>query len=129
MGKTTVTLVLLGAVVMAGCLFYIRSFQTEFQTASLGAIIETVQNRQSELSAVLPPGLRFAQPPEWSGSFKGDELFVQAPELTEENGSKPSPERFDEARGSLTETLHGWLSKKPGDSKRFPIRLLFKNEQ
>jgi hypothetical protein len=79
--------------------------------------------------AALPPEVTLNPNDAWDFSFIGDELHIKAPELKQKTGAAPTAEQFEASRNQLAAALHAWLTKRPGDEARFPVRIRFKNEQ
>ncbi|MBX2995469.1 MAG: hypothetical protein KF681_11625 [Bdellovibrionaceae bacterium] len=128
MGKSIVALMLVGTLLMIGSLVYVYTHREDLKTSVLGEMTTEFQARQDQLLASMPPDLAINPSEPWNFSFVGDELHIAAPSLIQKTGAAPSTEQFEAARTQLTASIHGWLTKKPGDDKRFPVRIRFKNE-
>lgn len=113
---------------MAGSLVWLRTHQPELQHQVTQGLLNDFQAEQAQVIANLPEGLQLVAEDSWGFELKGDELWVQAPALQKVSGEPPSPEEFEAARARLTESLHRWLSGRPGDGKRFPILVRFRGE-
>lgn len=119
---------LVGVLVMAGSLVYVWYHQEDFRASVLTQLMDDFKARQDVMVAALPPEVTLNQSDAWDFSFIGDELHIKAPELKQKTGEAPLAEQFEASRNQLALALHAWLTKRPRDEVRFPIRIRFNNE-
>lgn len=132
MGKIIVAGFAVAILGLTGSILYIRSNLTNYHEKVLSSLDADFRMQGPDFTDILTNKVTISQADSWQFSFRGDELIVTAPSLNkiDENGELQSPdsETFSQVRAGLEKAILNWLSHRPGDSKRFPVRVHFKNE-
>lgn len=114
---------------MGASLWWVRSHREEFRKVALQGLLNDFQSEKEKFLAGLPEDLQVSEHESWSLEFMGDELWISAPSLLKKMGSLTlEMGDFDRARQVLISNMKTEMAKRPGDDRRFPIKLRFRNE-
>ena len=112
---------------MIGAIWYLTSHQPQFRAQLLTTLSREFDANLPPITNHLPPEFELKSGEVWNLDLKGDELWIQAPTLLKKTGNL-EPADFEKAREALIKGCEEWLGRLPGDTKRFPVLLKFRNE-
>ena len=112
---------------MIGAIWYLTSHQPQFRAQLLTTLTREFDANLPPITSHLPSEYELKSGETWSLNLQGDELLIQAPTLLKKIGPL-EPADFEKARDSLIKGCEEWLVRLPGDTKRFPLLIKFRNE-